>query len=142
MYSYSNSYNNRLGFTGLRMLTLILVRAEGIGALKTEQSLPFLHMKRKQWAEELKAIDGTTTTETTPRVVSPSCWKKLQRHSRSLCQIQQGGLHCCLHCWRFGRAPSTHGPFDIHFSSNIYFEVINPHIVGSLTIPRASIKWV
>ena len=23
-----------------------------------------------------------------------------------------------------------------------YFEVINPHTVGSLTIPRASIKWV
>ena len=40
------------------------------------------------------------------------------------------------------RTPSTHGPFDVHFSSNIYFEVINPHIVGSLTIPRASIKWV
>ena len=23
-----------------------------------------------------------------------------------------------------------------------YFEIINPHTVGSLTIPRASIKWV
>ena len=40
------------------------------------------------------------------------------------------------------RTPSTHGLFDIHFSSNIYFEVTNPHTVGSLTIPRASIKWV
>ena len=41
-----------------------------------------------------------------------------------------------------GPPPLTRGLFDIHFSSNICFEVINPHTVGSLTIPRASIKWV
>ena len=40
------------------------------------------------------------------------------------------------------RTPSTHGLFDFHFSSKMYFKVINPHYVGSLTIPRASIKWV
>ena len=40
------------------------------------------------------------------------------------------------------RTPSTHGLFDIHFSSNIFFEVIKPHPVGSLTIIRASIKCV
>ena len=56
---------------------------------------------------------------------------------------------CCagagvLVCWCAGaaRTPSTHGLFDFHFSSNIDFEVINPHTVGSLTIPRAGIKWV
>ena len=40
--------------------------------------------------------------------------------------------------------PSTHGLFDFHFRSKIilYSEVINTHTVGSLTIPRASIKWV
>ena len=42
------------------------------------------------------------------------------------------------------RSPSTHGVFDINFSLKTYFEdlIINPRIVGSLTIPRASIKWV
>ena len=49
----------------------------------------------------------------------------------------QGGMYAAP-----GRTPSTHGLFEFHFSSNIYFGVINPHIVGSLTIPRASIKWV
>ena len=38
----------------------------------------------------------------------------------------------------FIRTPSTHGLFDFHLSSKIYFEVINPHTVGSLTVP----KWV
>ena len=36
------------------------------------------------------------------------------------------------------RTPSTHGLFVFHYSSKIYFEVINPHTVGSLTIPRAT----
>ena len=55
--------------------------------------------------------------------------------------VRTQGVHLPWPPWHT-RTPSTHGFFDLHFSSNIYFEVINPHTVGSLTIPRASIKWV
>ena len=48
----------------------------------------------------------------------------------------------CRMLSKVGLPPLTRGLFDFHFSSKIYFEVINPHTVGSLTIPRASIKWV
>ena len=44
---------------------------------------------------------------------------------------------------RVGAGPSPLTALFTFISRQIYiFEVINPHTVGSLTIPRASIKWV
>ena len=69
------------------------------------------------------------------RVASRSAWAPTPA-AAPVCEIQQRVLG------REVMTPSTHGLFDIHFSSKIYFEVINPHTVGSLTILRASIKLV
>ena len=77
---------------------------------------------------------STTLIGTFKRCIVMSTGKRRQEHS----QDPAPGMVYEEH----GRTPSTHGLFDIHFSSNMYFEVINPHTVGSLTIPRACIKWV
>ena len=50
---------------------------------------------------------------------------------------------CTVHYMQVLRGPPPLTAFLTFMSrQKIYFEVINPHTVGSLTIPRASIKLV
>ena len=80
-----------------------------------------------------------------------------------LLEARNGGLQCCrndsvqslaarvrfLHSRRADRtavaAPKVHAQVIVAQPMSCvheHVEVINPHTVGSLTIPRASIEWV
>ena len=79
-----------------------------------------------------RMIAGSDLTQYMARLLQQGCGLTLRTDAE---------LMIAEHTW-LNRTPSTHDLFDFHFSSKIYLELINPHTVGSLTIPRASIKWV